>query len=70
MDRFLDIVRHHHNGFSAGAPNAQELQVHLLAGEGIQCPKGLVQQEDIRVIDQLACQSHALAHASRQFLGA
>src|SRR6185312_12806543 len=44
--RFADVVGDKDNGFTARFPNALEIAIKLLAGEGIKGGKRLIHQED------------------------
>ena len=49
-------------------PDAQQLEVHLLAGQRVERAERLVHQHQLRVVDQRACDRRALLHAARQLV--
>jgi hypothetical protein len=67
--RLRDRVGDEDDGLARLAPDAEELDVHELAGHGVERAERLVHQQQRRVVDERAGQRHALAHAARQLVG-
>ena len=51
-------------------PDPEELEIHLVAGERIQCTEWLVHQQYCRIGDQRAADTSPLLHTPRELLGA
>ena len=51
------------------APDAQDLILHTHTGESIQCAERLVQQQDLRLVDQGANEGHTLCHTAGKLTG-
>ena len=62
-NRFPDVVGDKDNGFASRFPNALEIAIKLLAGEGIKGGERLIHQEDAGIRREGARQSHALLHS-------
>src|SRR6266568_4941164 len=58
-NRFANVVSDKDNGFASRFPNALEIAIKLLAGEGIEGGKGLIHQEDARIRREGAGQGDA-----------
>src|SRR6266516_6338873 len=67
-NRFADVVGDKDNSFASRFPNALEIAIKLLAGEGIEGGEGLIHQEDARIRRQGAGQGHALLHSARKLV--
>ena len=48
-NRFADVVGDKDDGFAARFPNALEIAIKLLAGEGIKGGERLIHQQDARI---------------------
>src|SRR5947208_6227937 len=48
-------------------PYALEVEVHLRAGERIECDERLIHQQKARLLHERAADRHTLAHAARKF---
>lgn len=59
---------HKNNGLSTGFPDALDVPVELLAGEGIERGKGFVHEQHTGIGSQRAGQSNALLHAARKLV--
>jgi hypothetical protein len=64
VNGFVDIVSYQQNSGPASLPEAQDLILHAHAREGVEGAQGLIQQQNLRVIDQGTRQSYALSHAA------
>src|SRR5438874_5823969 len=64
VDGFIDVVGDEKHGCAAIFPEAQYLVLHPHAREGVERAERFIEQKHFRVIDQCACQSNALGHAS------
>src|SRR6266436_297301 len=62
-NRFPNVVGDKDNGFAARFPNALEIAIKLLAGEGIEGSEGLIHQEDAWIRCKSAGQGDALFHS-------
>ena len=62
-NRFADVVGDKDNGFAARFPNALEVAIELLAGEGVEGGEGLIHQEDAWIRGESSGQSDALFHS-------
>ncbi len=72
QDRFLDVVRHHHDGLGREAlalPQLQQLTAQVLRGQHVQRAERLVHQQGRGLDHQRPGEADALAHAARQLLG-
>ena len=65
-DRLRDRVGDEEDGLLLLHPDALQLEVHVLAGHGVERPEGLVHQEHGRVVDEGAGDRDALLHATGQ----
>ena len=61
--RFADVVGDKDNGFAARFPDALEIAIELLAGEGVEGGEGLIHQEHAWIWREGAGQSDALFHS-------
>ena len=55
-------MRDHHDGLAPGLPDAQQFGAHVFAGERVERAEGLIQQQQVGVMDERAGDSHALGH--------
>src|SRR5207249_5983040 len=62
-NRFADVMGDKDNGFASRFPNALEVAIKLLAGEGIEGGEGLIHQEHAGVRCEGAGQGDALFHS-------
>ena len=62
--RFLNAVGHEQHGFLALFPDAQELQIELVARHRVERAERLVHQQQLRIGHQGAAQRNALLHAA------
>src|SRR5262245_45977515 len=60
----LDVVRAEHDGVS-GPPQLREQRLETGAGGGIEPAEGLVEEEQLRPVQQRPCQRQPLHHAAR-----
>src|SRR5690606_9352990 len=65
--RLGNAVRDEQHGILGFHPDALQLEVHLVAREGIERPEGFIHQQQAGVVDQGAANGRTLAHAARQF---
>src|SRR4051794_12180190 len=66
--RLRDAVSHQHDGFLHLLPDAEQLDVELVARQGIECAEGLVQQQHLRPEREYLAQPCALPHAAGQLV--
>src|SRR5206468_3959614 len=57
-----------HDGLARLLPDAQELEVHELAGHGVESAEGLVHEEERGVVHERARDGHALAHPAGELV--
>src|SRR2546423_1945810 len=69
-NRFADVVGDKDNGFASRFPNALEIAIKLLAGEGIEGGEGLIHQEDSGIRREGAGQSDPLFHSPGKLVDA
>ena len=62
-------MRDKQHGFAGRLPDAQQQLLHEHPGLVVECAKGLVEQQDLRVVGQCAGNRRALLHAAGQLLG-
>ena len=55
--------------FFASLPDAQELEIHLLARERVERAERLVHQDELRIVDERARDRGALLHAAGELVG-
>ena len=67
--RLGDAVRDEHDGLFRLLPDAQQLEVHLLARERIERAERLVHQDQLGIVDQRARDRRALLHAAGKLVG-
>src|SRR4029077_9652282 len=67
-NRFADVVGDKDNGFAPRFPNALEIAIKLLAGEGIEGSEGFIHQEDAWIRGESAGQGDALFHSPRKLV--
>ena len=70
--RFLDVVRHHHDGLGrelVALPQLQQLTAQVLRGQHVEGAEGLVHQQGRGLDHQRPGEADALAHAAGQLLG-
>ena len=64
--RFVNIMRDQYRGGVVAFNDLAQQFLHLATGDLVQCGKRLVQQNDLRLTCQRACQCHALRHPAGQ----
>ena len=57
-------MRYHDGGHAGFLPDAQDLVLHVHAGEGIECTERLIEQEHLGLANEGSCERRALAHAA------
>src|SRR4029079_1106630 len=67
-NRFADVVGDKDNGFAARFPNALEIAIKLLAGEGIKSGERLIHQEDAWIRGESSSQGDPLFHSPRKLV--
>ena len=67
--RFAQIMRHQHHGHAARGLNVAQHAPQLLAREGVERAEGLVEHQDLGLVDQRAADRRALLHAAGQLPG-
>ena len=67
--RLRDAVGDEQDGLAALLPDAQQLQVHALAGQRVERPERLVHQDQAGIVDQRPGDGGALLHAAGEFVG-
>lgn len=67
-NRLFHVVSHQHRGDFGPRTDRQQFVLHVLAGQGVQRAKGLVQQQHARAGHQAASNRHPLRHAARQLI--
>ena len=68
INGLVHVVRYHDGGHAGLFPDAQDLILHIHAGEGIECTERLVEQKHLGPADRGACERGALAHAARKLM--
>ncbi len=68
-DRLGDRVGHQQAGARVTQPHVLQLEVHGVAGDGVEGAEGLVQQEHVGVGDERPADRGALGHPDRQLRG-
>ena len=63
-------MRDHHDGHAHGGLNFAQQRENGFAGGGIEISRGLIGEENLRAIDQSACDGGALLFAAGKFAGA
>ena len=61
-------MRDEHDGLARFLPDAQQLEVHLLAGERIERAEGLVHQYELRIVHQRPRDRRPLLHAAGELV--
>ena len=61
-------MRHENNGLAAGFPDALDVAVEVLAGQGVQRGEGFVHEQHAGVGGQSSGEGDALLHAAREFM--
>ena len=64
QQRFIHIVRHHHDGLALVAPQRFDLVLQARARERVQRAQRLIEQQDLRIRRERARHGDALAHAA------
>ncbi len=59
---------HHQHGLAPLLPDLQQLRPHVFTGQRVQRTKRLVQQQQVRVVDQCPRDGHPLRHAAGKIL--
>ena len=59
-------MRDQHHRLAALAPDALEIEIHLLARHGVEGAERLVHQQNARIVDECSTDGRALLHAARQ----
>jgi hypothetical protein len=67
--RLAQVVGHEDRGEALLRVQVADHLPQLLAGEGVERPEGLVQHQELRLVDQRAAQARALLHAARELPG-
>ena len=67
--RLAQIVRHQDHGDALGRMEIADHAPQLLAREGVERPEGLVEHEELRLVDERAAQRGALLHAAGELPG-
>ena len=67
-NRFRDTVRDEDHRFAIPLPDAQQLEIHLVAGHGIQSAERLIHEQQVRILDQRTADAGSLPHAARQLV--
>src|SRR5439155_22991744 len=62
-NRFADVMGDKDNGFASRFPNALEIAIKLLVGEGIEGGEGLIHQEDAWIRGKGSSQGNPLLHS-------
>src|SRR5262245_5055619 len=65
---FGDRMRHEHDGLARLVPESQKIDVELVARKGVESSKGLIHQQQIRIMQQCATDRDALAHTAGQVM--
>jgi hypothetical protein len=66
-DSLANIVGNEHRGCMLRfRPDSLEFEIHLLAGDFVQAPEGLIQKEDWRLKNQAASDGHTPRHTTGQ----
>src|SRR5262245_56585479 len=63
-----DRMRHEHYGLARLVPESQKIDVELVARKGVESSKGLIHQQQVRIMQQCATDRDALAHAAGQVM--
>jgi hypothetical protein len=69
-DGFTDIMRDEHDSFSALREDALNISIELIARECVERGKRFVHQQHTGVRREAACKRNALAHTTRELMGA
>ena len=67
--RLGDAVGDEDDGLPRFLPDAQQLEIHLLARQGIECAERLVHQDQLGIVDERTRDRRALLHAAGQLVG-
>src|SRR4051812_44398920 len=68
IERLLDIMGDEERREAAATPQGDELLLHGEPGEGIELAERLVEEEELRIVDEGARQRHALRHAAGELM--
>ncbi len=63
-DGFLDAVRDEDHSLPAGHPERLQLDLEFVLGHCIECGKGLIHQQDLRIVHQRTGDADTLLHAA------
>ena len=62
-------MRDEEHRLAAARADALDVERHLVAGERVQGPEGLIHEQERRVVDERPADGHTLAHAARELVG-
>ncbi len=68
VDRFINVVSDEQHRGAAIFPQTQHFVLHAHPREGVECPEGFIEQENLGVIDECARKGNALSHASGKMM--
>jgi hypothetical protein len=69
VERFVDIMGDENDRFLEASPDVEKPVLQLATGQGVECAKGLIEQQDIPFGQHRAQQCGALPHPAREFVG-
>ena len=67
-DGLLDVVRDEQHGLAIGFPEREQQFLHQRSRLVVERAEGLVEEQDLRLVGERACDRRALLHAAGQHL--